>query len=141
MRETATRRLFTAALAAALVLAGSATALIGATAHHRRRAAGKKTPGPASTASASTTTASGPPSAPRSLDITCPSPALGGTLPTLVSLPTGYDSSTSRRYRVIYFLHGLPATRSSYTAYTFIGNAVARGTHGGDRRRPPGSAA
>jgi dipeptidyl aminopeptidase/acylaminoacyl peptidase len=35
--------------------------------------------------------------------------ALGGTLPFTVYLPPGYATS-SRRYPVIYFLHGLPAS-------------------------------
>lgn len=56
--------------------------------------------------------------------ITCSSPSLGGTLPALVYLPAGYRSS-SRRYRVIYFLHGLPAGPSSYMANSFVAAALA----------------
>lgn len=40
-------------------------------------------------------------------------------------LPPGYPS-TARRYRVIYFLHGLPATPASYKSNTFVAGALAR---------------
>ncbi len=59
--------------------------------------------------------------------VSCRSPALGGRLPALVYLPTGYGHG-STRYPVIYFLHGLPAGPSSYTANGFVAAAVARGS-------------
>jgi len=43
-----------------------------------------------------------------------------------VYLPAGY-SSGSARYRVIYFLHGLPANASSYKANQFVAAAVSSG--------------
>lgn len=55
--------------------------------------------------------------------ISCPSPSLGGSLPARVYLPSGY--SASRRYPVVYFLHGLPAGPSSYTANAFVAAALA----------------
>lgn len=55
--------------------------------------------------------------------ISCPSPSLGGSLPARVYLPSGY--SASRRYPVVYFLHGLPAGPSSYTANVFVAAALA----------------
>jgi enterochelin esterase-like enzyme len=64
------------------------------------------------------------PSPPRSLAISCPTPALRGTMPTLVYLPAGYHGR-SRHYPVIYFLHGLPATPSSYTLNGFVAANVA----------------
>lgn len=62
----------------------------------------------------------------QTLAVTCPSPALGGTLPAIVYLPPGYRGG-SRRYPVIYFLHGLPADPASYTGNTFVPAAVAMG--------------
>jgi enterochelin esterase-like enzyme len=56
--------------------------------------------------------------------ITCSSPSLGGTLPAVVYLPPGYGTR-QLRYPVIYFLHGLPATPSSYQANAFVAHAVA----------------
>ncbi|MGI8506590.1 MAG: alpha/beta hydrolase [Solirubrobacteraceae bacterium] len=60
----------------------------------------------------------------RTVSVRCDSPALGGALPTLVYLPAGYQSS-SASYRVIYFLHGLPAGPTSYTANAFVAASVA----------------
>jgi enterochelin esterase-like enzyme len=60
----------------------------------------------------------------QTVSVNCRSTALGGTLPTLVYLPAGYRSS-STRYRVIYFLHGLPAGPSSYKTNAFVANALA----------------
>jgi enterochelin esterase-like enzyme len=67
------------------------------------------------------------PSPPERLAVTCPSPALGGTARALVYLPAGYRGG-SRRYPVIYFLHGLPANASSYKQNSFVADAVARGS-------------
>ncbi len=65
----------------------------------------------------------------QSLSVQCHSPALGGTLPTLVYLPPGYtDGST--HYRVIYFLHGLPAAPDTYQMNAFVASALsASGRH------------
>ena len=60
------------------------------------------------------------------VSVTCRSPSLGGSLPAIVYLPAGYRSGSSR-YRVIYFLHGLPANASSYKANQFVGAAVSSG--------------
>jgi enterochelin esterase-like enzyme len=65
-----------------------------------------------------------PATAARALSIACPSPSLGGLLPAQVYLPAGY-SPTGRRYPVVYFLHGLPAGPSSYTANAFVASALA----------------
>ena len=65
-------------------------------------------------------------SAPQHIAVTCQSPSLGGKLPAIVYLPAGY-SSGSARYRVIYFLHGLPANASSYKANQFVAAAVSSG--------------
>jgi enterochelin esterase-like enzyme len=67
-------------------------------------------------------------SAPQRLSITCRAPSLGGSLPAIVYLPAGYRSASSR-YRVIYFLHGLPAKASSYRANQFVGATVSSGRH------------
>ena len=59
----------------------------------------------------------------RTLSLTCPSAALGGQLPAQVYLPPGY-SSQGRRYPVVYFLHGLPATPQSYTQNAFVAQSL-----------------
>jgi enterochelin esterase-like enzyme len=63
------------------------------------------------------------PSRARTLSIVCRSPSLGGTMPTLVYLPSGYSSR--RRYAVVYFLHGLPANPASYQQNAFVAAALA----------------
>lgn len=63
----------------------------------------------------------------RTVAVTCRSPSLDGTLPAEVYLPAGY-SSTGARYPVVYFLHGLPASPSSYTENAFVAAALA-GAH------------
>lgn len=65
-----------------------------------------------------------PPSPAQTQLIDCSSPSLGGKLPAAVYLPAGYTHS-STRYRVIYFLHGLPAGPTSYTNYGFVAAALA----------------
>jgi enterochelin esterase-like enzyme len=60
----------------------------------------------------------------QTVDISCSSPSLGGSLPALVYLPAGYRVG-STRYRVIYFLHGLPAGPSSYKENSFVAAALA----------------
>ena len=64
----------------------------------------------------------------RTLNITCRSPALGGTLPAAVYLPAGYQKG-STRYPVIYFLHGLPAGPSSYKTNAFLAHALTASGH------------
>jgi enterochelin esterase-like enzyme len=59
----------------------------------------------------------------RTVSIVCRSPSLGGTMPTLVYLPSGYTSG--RRYAVVYFLHGLPANPASYQQNAFVAAALA----------------
>jgi putative tributyrin esterase len=49
--------------------------------------------------------------------------ALRGTLPFAVYLPPGYATS-KRRYPVIYFLHGLPASPYAYRGIGFISSAL-----------------
>lgn len=67
-------------------------------------------------------------SAPHRLSVTCRSSSLGGSLPAIVYLPAGYRSG-SARYRVIYFLHGLPANAGSYRGNQFVGAAVSSGSN------------
>ncbi len=61
----------------------------------------------------------------RTVSISCPSPAMGGSLPAQVYLPSGY-SVRGRRDPVIYFLHGLPAGPGSYKTNAFVAAGVAR---------------
>jgi enterochelin esterase-like enzyme len=65
-----------------------------------------------------------PPSPAKTVSLSCQSPSLGGTLPTLVYLPRGYLNSTGR-YPVVYFLHGLPANPTSYEYNGFIAQSLA----------------
>jgi enterochelin esterase-like enzyme len=53
------------------------------------------------------------------------SDALDDQLHVLVRLPAGYGTGT-RRYPVIYFLHGLPAGPSSYENLAWVGQALDR---------------
>ena len=62
----------------------------------------------------------------QTLYVNCHSAALGGSLPVVVYLPAGYRSSPTR-YRVIYFLHGLPAGPSSYLQNEFVAQALTNG--------------
>jgi len=50
--------------------------------------------------------------------------ALGGRVHALVVLPAGYATS-SRRYPFVYFLHGLPATSSTYRGNRWLARLVA----------------
>jgi putative tributyrin esterase len=75
-----------------------------------------------------------------SRSITCRSPALNGDLPAMVYLPAGYRGGTSR-YPVVYFLHGLPATPSSYQANSFVAQALPRGRRGAIVVAPQGARA
>jgi enterochelin esterase-like enzyme len=51
------------------------------------------------------------------------SSALRGRLHYLVALPPGYGTS-GRRYPVIYFLHGLPATETAYQSLGWVEQAL-----------------
>src|SRR5205807_7582522 len=44
-------------------------------------------------------------------------------LPIFVYLPSGYSAS-SNRYPVVYFLHGLPATSTSYLQLDWVAHAL-----------------
>jgi putative tributyrin esterase len=59
----------------------------------------------------------------RTLTVTCPSPAMGGRMPAQVYLPPDYDPR-GRRYRVVYFLHGLPGGPQSYTQNAFAAQSL-----------------
>jgi S-formylglutathione hydrolase FrmB len=61
----------------------------------------------------------------RNLDESFAARALHGRLHYEVFLPAGYGSS-SRRYPVIYALHGLPAGSDSYRNSAFVADAVRR---------------
>ena len=52
-----------------------------------------------------------------------PSRALAGRLPFSVYLPPGYAGGT-RRYPVLYFLHGLPASASAHRDIAYVGRAL-----------------
>jgi enterochelin esterase-like enzyme len=61
----------------------------------------------------------------RELDSELRSQALGGKLKFAVYLPQEYDS-TSTRYPVIYFLHGLPSGPDGYRSAGFLSDALDR---------------
>jgi putative tributyrin esterase len=58
------------------------------------------------------------------LNVTFHSEALDATMHARVALPAGYAGST-RRYPVVYFLHGLPASSISYAQLDWIADAMA----------------
>ncbi|HEY7397257.1 MAG TPA: alpha/beta hydrolase-fold protein [Gaiellaceae bacterium] len=58
------------------------------------------------------------------LDVSFHSAALKATMHARVVLPAGYADG-SRRYPVVYFLHGLPATSVSYAGLRWVANALA----------------
>ena len=70
-----------------------------------------------------------PPNAPSEQTDTFYSQAVQGTVHLTVLLPQGYKTS-SRRYPVVYFLHGLPASAQTYRNVGFLRDALA-----GQRRR------
>ncbi len=51
--------------------------------------------------------------------------ALGGTARAFVVLPDGYSTS-SKRYPVVYFLHGLPAAPDAYRNSAWLGDLLER---------------
>ena len=55
--------------------------------------------------------------------------ALDAQLHFLVALPEDYASSSTRRYPVVYFLHGLPAGPTSYRGVAWVADAVEAGGH------------
>lgn len=77
---------------------------------------------------------------PVSHSIACRSPALNGDLPAMVYLPAGYRGG-SARYPVVYFLHGLPATPSSYQDNSFVSRALPGGGRGAIVVAPQGARA
>jgi enterochelin esterase-like enzyme len=60
------------------------------------------------------------------LDERITSVALNGEVHARVILPAGYDDLPHRRYPVVYFLHGLPATSSSYRGNQWLIDAMAK---------------
>ena len=59
----------------------------------------------------------------RTVDTAFRSVALGSTLRYEVYLPADYDTGT-RRYPVVYFLHGLPAGATAYRSLGFVERAL-----------------
>jgi enterochelin esterase-like enzyme len=87
------------------------------------------TPPTATTTTASTTPSSSPSAGAGAItDATFQSSALNGTVHYAVYLPRSYGTS-NRRYPVIYFLHGLPASDTTYRSIGWIVNAVEQSGH------------
>jgi len=61
----------------------------------------------------------------REVDATFHSVALRGPAHATVVLPPGYDSSR-KRYPVVYFLHGLPASPDAYRGVGWLERALAK---------------
>ena len=59
-----------------------------------------------------------------SRDVELQSVALAGPGHARVLLPTGYADHPSTRYPVVYFLHGLPGSDSSYRGNSWVGDAL-----------------
>src|SRR5207248_8112965 len=51
------------------------------------------------------------------------SPALGQTMPYFIYLPSGYDSSSTTRYPVLYMLHGAGGSNTEWEGYGLFGTA------------------
>lgn len=118
-------RRFAVALVALIVATGTtAAAVLARTFRHAGRHAHAASGSGGGPASGGAGLARPTPSPAETLALNCPSPALGGTLPTLVYLPAGYRTSTTR-YPVVYFLHGLPANPTSYKYDGFVAAALA----------------
>ena len=64
-----------------------------------------------------------PKSAPARLERAIYSPAVKGRLRLSIYLPSGY-ASAQRRYPVVYFLHGLPASPTSFRGADFLARAL-----------------
>jgi S-formylglutathione hydrolase FrmB len=60
----------------------------------------------------------------RDVDARIKSKALAGAVHARVILPPGYDAHPNRRYPVVYFLHGLPGTASSYQGNDWLIDAI-----------------
>jgi len=60
------------------------------------------------------------------LDERITSVALNGEVHARVILPAQYDDLPHRRFPVIYFLHGLPASASTYRSNTWLADAMAK---------------
>jgi S-formylglutathione hydrolase FrmB len=61
----------------------------------------------------------------RDVDAGITSVALAGTVHARVVLPAGYDDHPTRRYPVIYFLHGLPGSSVSYQGNDWLIDALS----------------
>src|SRR4051812_30644760 len=81
------------------------------------------TPGATATpgAAIATATPAAAPSPSRVESDTFFSPALGQTMPYFVYLPSGYDSSSTRRYPVLYMLHGSGGSNTEWQGYGLFG--------------------
>ncbi len=64
----------------------------------------------------------------RAVDTRLPSVALAGPIHARIVLPADYDAST-KRYPVVYFLHGLPAGPATYDQSHWLEQALAQ-VHG-----------
>jgi len=73
-----------------------------------------------------TTAAATPLRVSRDLDEGITSVALNGKVHARVILPANYDDLPGRRFPVIYFLHGLPASASSYRGNAWLVDAMAQ---------------
>jgi S-formylglutathione hydrolase FrmB len=62
----------------------------------------------------------------RDVDEAITSVALNGKVHARVFLPADYDDLPHRRYPVVYFLHGLPASSDSYRNNAWLADALAR---------------
>jgi S-formylglutathione hydrolase FrmB len=61
----------------------------------------------------------------RDVDEGITSVALNGTVHARVVFPSGYDDHSTRRYPVIYFLHGLPGSSVSYQGNDWLIDALS----------------
>lgn len=114
MKPRQVARVAVVVTAVVVVLAGATTLVLAATRGGSRRRLADVRPSPSADVRHSPS---------RTLSITCPSAALGGQLPAQVYLPPDYRTQ-GPGYRVVYFLHGLPATPQSYTQNAFVAHSL-----------------
>src|SRR4051794_30859424 len=81
---------------------------------------GHDAPAPASTPAPATAVVAQHRLAPRQLDLTVRSAALGRTAQVRLLTPVGWTSSSRRRWPVLYLLHGCCDTYESWTRSTDV---------------------
>jgi enterochelin esterase-like enzyme len=121
----------TSVLLAPLVLAGcggSGSSTSSTAKSSNTVSASSSAAGPGSTVSSASTSTHNAAAKPRIVDGSFHSVAVNGTLHYAIALPPGYDTS-GKRYPVVYFLHGLPASENAYKGIGGYADSLANTGH------------